>query len=272
LTCGDGVVIEDGYDMLHFVDGARRTLRVPVGARVVHARLSRDVAPRANWCELSPDSIDDEQKLYRKVPMHPRRGYRPRCERSRGERVLARSEQLLVTQYVFDVDSAVERFCLRSRGDFEFLSESLDSGGATGSYVGQGPFAAAGTRVAWGTIHRTHWPEPDSTYRDTAGVELLDLARGYQRAPTSFAAMLGPLAGAASPDVSDVAVAPDGTLAWLAGGGGGRQLNARLPGRQPFTVTAITTDVELSDLEIAPDRATVTWREDGVERSAPLAG
>ncbi|MDO8189197.1 hypothetical protein Q5424_22770 [Conexibacter sp. JD483] len=206
FRCGEGALVEVG--VAHWLGVASRTIRVPRGARVVRARLDRDVARRANRCEWSAGDFWGEYREGR-ARLSLRRGRPVGCEPAPREDVVVRSSELLLTGFG-DEDWYGYRSCVRPDGPFRDFGFSEDSGGGGGSADFISRFAVHGTWVAWVRRFVPHSTEYSS---GRAWLYARDLAAGDGRP--------GPLQELEAPPadgVDELTFSDDGSaVVWRAG-------------------------------------------------------
>ena len=276
IRCGDSAVATSWYGpytaIYLLADSAERTLRVATGVRTIRARLSRDVARLTNFCALDwgvgPDDFPDRFG-YLDADMVVRRGLRRACAAGSREHVLARSERMLVTGMSADHPGGEDVFdayraCLLPHGPMWPLAGGGSSGGAGGSTITQNNFTIAGDWIAWSTGYSPHGGEPGSEHLQVEN--LAERTRTHERFDR-FPATPDGAPGYAS--VSSLALAQDGSAAWLYVDSGSTELNARASRGAVRTLDAGPAGT-LTNVTISADGTTVNWQHSGLARSTPL--
>jgi hypothetical protein len=268
VRCGESVTAaEETSAATLAVQGGRQVAATPRGT-VLRVTLSRDVAARTNWCELR-DLADRD--LRRTATMRLRRGRAPGCVPAGREKVVFREGIALVTGLSAEIDGESYQYlrvCMRARDVLEPLA-AVSSRTADNATIG-------------GMVSRGGWLASTSSSRNrydhaVVSISVLDVtSRGPVR-PVRVGGFSGTTPYV--PNVPQLLVTDSGTAVWTlvqrhddparpewatlhAGDGDSdaRELDRVEP-------AALLTDVALS-----ADGRTVTWRNGGVPRSAPLGG
>ncbi|HST41572.1 MAG TPA: hypothetical protein VLK58_18790 [Conexibacter sp.] len=266
VRCGESVTAaEETSAATLAVQGGRQVAATP-RRTVLRATLSRDVAARANWCELR-DAAAAKPRFA--ATMRLRRGRAPGCVPAGREKVVFREGIALVTGLSAEIDGeAVQYFrsCLRSRGTLLPLTEAAPSFGGSASI---GTFASADSWLAWVEVRRS---KDDHVAIST---HVLDLAAGGKPALVGGSSMRT----AYPPRVGQLLVSGSGVPIWTLVGryddparpewatlyaGDGDSEARELERVEPASA--------LTDVALSADGTTVTWRNGGVQRSAPLGG
>jgi hypothetical protein len=272
IRCGDSAVDTSWYGpytgIYLLADSAERTLRVATGVRTVRARLSRDVARVTNFCALDW-AVGPDRFGYLDADMVVRHGPPRDCAAGSREQVLARSEHVLVTGMSVNDPGGMDGFdayraCLLPHGPMWPLDGGGSSGGAGGSTITQENFTIAGDWIAWSTDYSPHGGEPGSQHIQ---VENLAERTATHERHDRFPATSDGAPGYAS--IASLALAHDGSAAWLHIAGDSTQLNARSAGGAVRTLDAGPAGA-LTGVTISQDGTTVSWQHSGLARSTPL--
>lgn len=273
VVCGDSVADPAGIrslDWLLLAAKAERSLRVSPGARIVRARLDANVAARANWCGLRVRSSAGNR--FASATMSLREGTSPACVPTAREEVLVDTEQLLVTRVrIRPTSSGFSQSATRACGKATGVRRTLGaSGGSLSGTTTRSVAATAGARVA---VTESRWDKYNTVY--PCSLQTIDMAQPSPRLELVAIAPEGePERGRCA---RSVALDAAGRLAWVLTTEGEstaapERIAARAAdGRTVVLATAGNTRWDaLADIAISADGTTVTWREEGVQRSAPM--
>jgi hypothetical protein len=266
--CGESVVAPAATSAATLAVQGGRRISSTTRRTVLRVVLSRDVAARANWCELREVG---GRAVLRTATMRLRRGRAPGCVPAGREKVAFREGATLVTMLSAEIetDGDLDRFyrvCMRARNALEPLTAITGSAYDSGEVAGM---AGGGRWLAWASSSRT---------RDDHSSVTIDLVDVRSDGPVK-SVYVGGFSGMTVhvPHISELLIDDDGVVVWAlvhryddprrpewatldAGSVGGRA-------RQ---LDRIEPASGLTDVAFGADGSTVTWRNDGVERSAAL--
>jgi hypothetical protein len=266
VRCGESVAAPDETSAATLAVQGGRRVTATTRRTVLRVALSRDVAARANWCELR--DLATGSALH-EATLRLRRGTAPGCVRAGRERVAFRRGRALVTTLTETIEGQpLDRYrvCMRAGDRLEPL---VAVGPALGAQSSLGELTSAGRWLAWRVSSR------DRHDHAAVDVQLLDVERGGPVEPVRAGGFSGTTAYL--PRVGQLLVTDAGTAVWT--------LVSRYddPARPEWaTLYAGDGDSEarelervepaalLTDVALSADGRTVTWRNGGVPRSAPL--
>ncbi|HST40043.1 MAG TPA: hypothetical protein VLK58_11065, partial [Conexibacter sp.] len=239
---------------------------------------SRDLGASANRCAVSWRDLSrpaSRAVVSSTAAVAPRGKPAPAaCVAPPGARIEAENETVLAVSIRSDGQSdggGTHIACLKPDGTWRLYDRDQWSKYFDDRRIATG---AGGSWIGWTVLDTT-------SDQQTCSVARLDLA-----APGSVAQRFGvELPGTTCPLPGRPVVAANGAMAWLGslgrptfpGGTTGHVLGLTAAGTV-VTLARVDTQpgaggpIALTDLAISADGTTVTWREDGVPRSAPLTG
>ncbi|MBB4661232.1 hypothetical protein [Conexibacter arvalis] len=249
------------------LDPARRAFTVSPRVRRLRLQLDRDIAARANWCGVRSSVRGGRRFLWARTTL--RRGSRPGCVATARSPV---ESERAIAEYVYgwkngagSVGDYALRACLRPDGPWRVLTR-----GVWTKYGSTGPWGAvlSGSRIVWAV----------GPTGDGCSIWRTDLAGG---APERLASSPDPTLADACPREHGLAMNGNqgvlvlgeaGGLAWIVRGYGEPVLDQlNVADSDGSTVTLASAPAEsISDIAISADGLTVTWREHGIGRSAPM--
>ena len=183
----------------------------------------------------------------------------PTCKRIAGKHPAAASRGV----YVFQVSSGNFKVC-SGRGKVRTLPNQ--DGGMTNEL---GQFVIAGNYLAWDDTELINPAAPVDDY-----VSVMSVTTGRLTINQAFA-WPDQNTGNNNASVSGIVLAPDGSVAWLSGlsatGGGPTTSYSVVRIGSDGTQSTLAQGTNISGLTASPDGATVSWTNNGVPGSAPLA-
>lgn len=256
----------EAYEYRFFAVRVTRHVRVTRGVRALRVQFGRDVARWVNHCRLS--WWDRDRASARAARMTLRRGAAPGCVPADPRSIVAASAEVVVTAVWWDDGSTgsgtLHRACLTSSAVQRPLASAIGN-----QYYGSsnGLFVVAGTWVAWfhaaGELYGSSPPVASVGRVDVGAGGPIESVLLQQPVPET-----GAWAAAAA-----LAVGPGGTAAWVERTRGGQLPPDRLvvwPSDGTSAVLAAAPSGTLTDPAFSADGRTLTWREGGQPRSAPM--
>lgn len=268
VRCGESVAApSDTSAATLAVQGGRR-VHLTTRRTTLTVALSRDIAARANWCELRDLT---QPRTVSSAEMRVRRGTRPGCSPAGRERVVYRAGRALVTQLTVvtadETTSEYYRFCSRATETLEPLGRAGSSYSGSARITG---FSTTGRWLAW--VERYY----DKYFKNTLTIMRLDLDGVPQPKVITDLWQLSPHLGYSW---GPLLVTDQGSVVWALTSSGvappvpeSATLYISDDSGAPRELDRAEPAAALTDVALSPDGRTVTWRNGGVPRSAPLAG
>ncbi|ADB54153.1 hypothetical protein Cwoe_5752 [Conexibacter woesei DSM 14684] len=252
LRCGEGVGAPNASrPMPTFVRQAGRWIPAVPGTRVLAGTLSRDVAAAATLCALRVAG-DEQNTETVTAAMRLRRGAPPACRLANGERAAFRDGRVLVAVLAGASEDEHEehyRACARPNGRSVALGTAwAGGGGGGGGSETLAGFARVGNWLAWRWAYQPNNPGSEGS----SSVQLWNVSA--TGATAVRAAGSWPVAGRG------------GAVAWLAG----TAVHVGTADGRSAVLGSASGEGPLTDLAISADGRTVTWKDGGQPRSAPM--
>lgn len=277
VRCGEGLFtspVDAALWTKLFASSWERRVVLRRTSRALTVRLPRDVAASATYCGIEPIESYAEIEPLRWAAMTVRRGARPGCRPAAAEQVIFSDATVQVTHASASeemTDSDTYRVCTGSKGSLRPLA-AMNSGGGGGGYsLGVSAVEHAGGRLAWLVTVGSHGAASPAVMLQR--FDLANLGRGaaYVSAPET---------GGMSVTGRDLRLASNGAAVWAdratrpAENGGvhvtERLLAAPAGAARAEVLATASGERAIADIALSPDGRTVTWRENGVERSAEV--